>query len=106
MASACAGSQSGVVAGANWPAFLTTQESRAEAGLSRSRRGSVSAGGGLKPRLIVDRRINGEIGDELFLSAGTVETHVRHIFRKLDADSRVEVAGILERSDRLAGSVG
>jgi hypothetical protein len=35
-----------------------------------------------------------------------VETHVRNVFRKLDADSRVEVARILERSDRLAGSVG
>jgi ATP/maltotriose-dependent transcriptional regulator MalT len=57
-------------------------------------------------RLIVDRRTNREIADELFLSARTVETHVRNIFRKLDADSRVEVARIVERADRLAGSVG
>jgi DNA-binding CsgD family transcriptional regulator len=57
-------------------------------------------------RLIVDRRTNREIADELFLSARTVETHVRNIFRKLDADSRVEVARTVERSDRLAGSVG
>jgi len=28
---------------------------------------------------------------------------VRNIFRKLDADSRVEVARIVERADRLSG---
>ena len=57
-------------------------------------------------RLIVDRRTNREIAEELFLSARTVETHVRNLFRKLDADSRVEVARIVERADRLAGSMG
>ncbi|HEX2127157.1 MAG TPA: AAA family ATPase [Thermoleophilaceae bacterium] len=47
-------------------------------------------------RLVVDRRTNPEIAAELFLSIKTVETHMRNIFRKLDAGSRVEVARILE----------
>ena len=36
-------------------------------------------------RLIVDRKTNGEIARELFLSKKTVETHIRNMFRKLDA---------------------
>jgi ATP/maltotriose-dependent transcriptional regulator MalT len=47
-------------------------------------------------RLVVDRRTNPEIAAELFLSVKTVETHMRNIFRKLDASSRVEVARIVE----------
>ena len=54
-------------------------------------------------RLVVDRRTNPEIAAELFLSIKTVETHMRNIFRKLDANSRVEVARIIER-DRAAES--
>jgi DNA-binding CsgD family transcriptional regulator len=52
-------------------------------------------------RLIVDRRTNREIAEALFLSPKTVETHVRNIFGKLRADSRVEVARIVERAERL-----
>ena len=55
-------------------------------------------------RRIVDRRTNREIAEELFLSPKTVETHIRNIFGKLGADSRVEVARIVERADRLAAS--
>jgi DNA-binding CsgD family transcriptional regulator len=55
-------------------------------------------------RRIVDRRTNREIAEELFLSPKTVETHIRNIFGKLDADSRVEVARIVERSDRVTAS--
>jgi DNA-binding NarL/FixJ family response regulator len=40
----------------------------------------------------------------LVLSPKTIETHIRNIFGKLDADSRVEVARIVERADRLAAS--
>jgi DNA-binding CsgD family transcriptional regulator/tetratricopeptide (TPR) repeat protein len=53
-------------------------------------------------RLVVDRRTNPEIAAELFLSIKTVETHMRNIFRKLDADSRVEVARIIERDQAAA----
>lgn len=55
-------------------------------------------------RCIVDRRTNREIAEELFLSPKTVETHIRNIFGKLGADSRVEVARIVERADRLTAS--
>jgi ATP/maltotriose-dependent transcriptional regulator MalT len=55
-------------------------------------------------RLIVDRRTNGEIASELFLSTKTVETHIRNMFRKLDASSRVDIARAVEKADRaLAG---
>jgi DNA-binding NarL/FixJ family response regulator len=51
-------------------------------------------------RLIVDRRTNPEIAAELYLSPKTVETHVGHLFQKLDVSSRVEVARVVERLDR------
>ena len=51
-------------------------------------------------RLVVDRKTNREIADELFLSQKTVETHLRNIFRKLDVSSRVELARAVERADR------
>src|SRR5829696_8220596 len=47
--------------------------------------------------LVRDRKTNPEIAAELFLSKKTVETHLRNIFRKLDASSRVEVARAMER---------
>ncbi|HET6869325.1 MAG TPA: AAA family ATPase [Solirubrobacteraceae bacterium] len=55
-------------------------------------------------RRIVDRRTNRQIAEELFLSRKTVETHIRNIFAKLGADSRVEVARMVERADRLSGA--
>jgi DNA-binding NarL/FixJ family response regulator len=51
-------------------------------------------------RLVVDRRTNPEIAAELFLSVKTVETHLRNIFRKLDASNRVEVARIMEQEQQ------
>jgi DNA-binding CsgD family transcriptional regulator/tetratricopeptide (TPR) repeat protein len=51
--------------------------------------------------LIVDRKTNGEIAGELFLSKKTIETHIRNMFRKLDANSRVEIARAVERAEPL-----
>ena len=51
-------------------------------------------------RLIVDRKTNSEIAKQLFLSTKTVETHIRNMFRKLDANSRVEIARAVERADK------
>ena len=48
--------------------------------------------------LVLDRRTNPEIAAELFLSIKTVETHMRNIFRKLGARTRVEVARIVEQA--------
>lgn len=53
---------------------------------------------------IVDRQTNRQIAEELYLSPKTVETHIRNIFAKLGADSRVEVARIVERAQRVAAS--
>jgi DNA-binding CsgD family transcriptional regulator len=46
--------------------------------------------------LVVDRRTNPEIAAALFLSPKTVQTHLRHIFHKLDVSSRVELARLVE----------
>ena len=53
-------------------------------------------------RLIVDRKTNAEIARELFLSKKTVETHIRNMFRKLDAGSRVDIARAVEAAERAA----
>jgi DNA-binding CsgD family transcriptional regulator/tetratricopeptide (TPR) repeat protein len=47
--------------------------------------------------LVTDRRTNREIAGALFLSEKTVESHMRNIFAKLGAGSRVEVARVVER---------
>ena len=60
--------------------------------------GSLSARELEVARLVRDRHTNAEIAAELFLSVKTVETHLRNIFRKLDAASRTDVARIIERA--------
>ena len=50
--------------------------------------------------LITDRLTNPQIAERLFLSKKTIESHIRNIFVKLGASSRVEVARIIERDRR------
>jgi DNA-binding CsgD family transcriptional regulator len=50
--------------------------------------------------LITDRLTNPQIAERLFLSKKTIETHIRNVFVKLGASSRVEVARIIERDRR------
>jgi len=46
--------------------------------------------------LITDRLTNPQIAEKLFLSKKTIESHVRNLFVKLGASSRVEVARMVE----------
>jgi DNA-binding CsgD family transcriptional regulator len=72
----------------------------------RTRAGSLASGGvaSLTARerqlaeLVWNRKTNAQIASELFLSEKTVESHLRNIFHKLDASSRVEVARAIERA--------
>ena len=50
--------------------------------------------------LVTERKTNREVAGELFLSEKTVESHMRNIFVKLGASSRVEVARTVERERR------
>jgi two-component system, NarL family, response regulator LiaR len=43
-------------------------------------------------KLIVDGCSNAEISDKLYITVGTVKTHVRNILNKLSADDRTQVA--------------
>jgi DNA-binding CsgD family transcriptional regulator len=51
-------------------------------------------------RLAIDGRSNREIAQTLFVTQKTVETHLRHVFSKLDISSRQQLAGKLEDTNR------
>ncbi|GAB2602213.1 DNA-binding response regulator [Paractinoplanes abujensis] len=46
---------------------------------------------------------NAEIGKQLFVSEGTVKTHVYHVFAKLEVDNRVQAAMLAQRTGLLDG---
>ena len=77
--------------------------------IHRRTRSGVADGSGLESlterelelaRLVVDRKTNPQIAQELFLSQKTVETHLRNIFRKVGVANRVELARAVEAAER------
>ncbi len=73
---------------------------------SRGRRGRPTVGwDSLTPTeeqvvaLVAQGLTNQQIGERLFISAGTVKTHVAHVFAKLDMSKRSEVAAAAARRE-------
>jgi predicted ATPase/DNA-binding CsgD family transcriptional regulator len=50
-------------------------------------------------RLVVDGLSNPEIGSRLFMSRGTVKTHLSHVYAKLGVANRTELATLASRSN-------
>jgi predicted ATPase/DNA-binding CsgD family transcriptional regulator len=80
-------------------AQLTLDEAVSYARRARGRRGRPSTGwSSLTPtekevvRLVAEGLTNPQIGARLFMSRGTVKTHLSHIFAKLGATNRTELA--------------
>jgi DNA-binding CsgD family transcriptional regulator len=48
-------------------------------------------------RLVSEGMSNPEIGTRLFMSRGTVKTHLGHVFTKLDVSNRTELARLASR---------
>jgi DNA-binding CsgD family transcriptional regulator len=51
-------------------------------------------------RLVVEGRTNREVAKELFLSPHTVDSHLRHAFRKLEVSSRVALTRVAIENER------
>jgi DNA-binding CsgD family transcriptional regulator len=51
-------------------------------------------------RLVAQGLTNREVAERLFVSHYTVSGHLRHIFTKLDINSRVELTGLAGVHDR------
>lgn len=49
-------------------------------------------------KMIVDGNSNFEISQELYITVGTVKTHVRNIFNKLNVDDRTQATVLALRS--------
>lgn len=53
-------------------------------------------------RLVAHGRTNAEVADELYLSLGTIKTHLSNLATKLNARNRVEIAAWAWRHDQTA----
>lgn len=89
---------------------LTTDELVAYVSRSRGRRGRPSMGwDSLTPtelavvELVAEGLTNKTIGERLFISPGTVKTHLAHVFAKLGAANRAEVAAEATRRAAVSG---
>jgi DNA-binding CsgD family transcriptional regulator len=51
-------------------------------------------------RLVADGLTNREIADRLFVSPHTVSTHLRHVFAKLQINSRVDLTRLATRAQQ------
>jgi DNA-binding CsgD family transcriptional regulator len=47
-------------------------------------------------RMAAEGRTNKDIAQALFVTLRTVETHLTHVYRKLDIESRAALSGALE----------
>jgi DNA-binding CsgD family transcriptional regulator len=60
---------------------------------------SLTPSEGRVARMAADGLQNKEIAQTLFVTVRTVETHLRHVYQKLDIGSREQLAGTLVRGD-------
>jgi DNA-binding CsgD family transcriptional regulator len=77
------------------------------AGIRRGRRGvrsrpqfgwlSLTPTEATVARLVAEGLSNPQIGDRLFVSRKTVQTHLQHVFAKLDISSRAQLAAAVTR---------
>jgi DNA-binding NarL/FixJ family response regulator len=77
-----------------------TERDLRDLGVRTWKRGPSARGDSLSEReaevaaLAAAGRTNRQIGDELFLSVKTVESHLRNVFAKLEVTSRVQLASV------------